>query len=146
METGSQVWLTDWRSQETLRSNVSKIVKCSASVRGGFTSSASLTHQVPVPPRGGGAGSLFPGARISQPGYSDDSLLPPPNLNPSALAVNLWPWAAQLCTRATKFYQRRDDAADCGSQLDWKLWCPSGSVQGRHVWMHGLLEDKSFES
>ena len=50
--TGRQVWLTDWQSQEMLRSNMSKIVKCSASVRRGFMSSASLTHPVPVHPWG----------------------------------------------------------------------------------------------
>lgn len=46
----------------------------------------------------GRAGSSLPAAWLSLPGYSDDIV---PQL---ALPANLWPWAAQLCTKATKFF------------------------------------------
>ncbi len=57
-----------------------------------------------------------------------------PDLNPTAPSANLWSWVAQLCTKATKFFQRKDDAADFCSQLDWKLCCLSHQVPGGHGW------------
>lgn len=71
LETGSQVWLTDWQSQEMLQSNVSKIVKCSASVcRGLWALRHSPTQCLSTPE--GRAGSSLPTAWISLPGYSND--------------------------------------------------------------------------
>lgn len=94
---------------EMLRSNVSKTVKRSGSVLGGaFMSSASPTHPLPVQAwRETGGGSLWPAARISLPGCSDDIVSA--DLNPAALRVDLWP--LRYTWKATKFFKRRGDAA-----------------------------------
>lgn len=125
-ETGSQVWLTDWQSREMLRSNMSKIVKCSASARRGFYELCVTHPHCACPPlRGGEQEAPHPQLSVSLPGYCDD-------LNPSALPANLWPRATRLCT---KFFQRRDDAADFSLTARLKTFAAEVTMyQAGHVW------------
>lgn len=56
--------------------------------------------QYPATPEGR-AGSSYP--QLAPPCQAEAMTLSL-NLNPTALPANLWPWAAQLCTKATKFF------------------------------------------
>lgn len=122
-----QVWLTFWQPQEMLRSSMSKLIKWNALVCRGFMRAASFTLVVAVCPPPWGK-TVCPSPRVE---FSclDGVMTLCPNLNPTALAPNLWP---RICTKVRKFYQRRDDASDFCSKLSWSL-C-SHYITGVDVW------------